>query len=183
MLLVSGAAATLVAFLVAVISLCRGTQKQHYRTVAVLLFTAGAALHSLFAKASTRVPPAPPSSQGRGRVCSSENSEGGVEPMLSVVLLLGGFIGPEEAAGGFANASDKLNPQLPRRARPPSPPRSCVCPASPRVVLISQRLLTLFQRSHKPATAHSCFTPAPGLSVSKIKWDYIRSRHSAPRRK
>lgn len=53
----SGAAATLAAFLVAVISLCRGTQKQHYRTVAVLLFTAGAALNFLFAKASTRVPP------------------------------------------------------------------------------------------------------------------------------
>uniref|UniRef100_H3CXG1 Transmembrane protein 47 n=2 Tax=Tetraodon nigroviridis TaxID=99883 RepID=H3CXG1_TETNG len=39
-LLVSGAAATLVAFLLAGISLCRGTQKQHYRTVAVFLFTA-----------------------------------------------------------------------------------------------------------------------------------------------
>lgn len=40
-LLVSGAVATLVAFLVALISLCRGTQRQHYRTVAVFLFTAG----------------------------------------------------------------------------------------------------------------------------------------------
>lgn len=49
MLLVSGAAATLVAFLVAVISLCRGTQKQHYRTVAVFLFTAGTALNVLSA--------------------------------------------------------------------------------------------------------------------------------------
>ncbi|KAM3601034.1 uncharacterized protein V6R79_006431 [Siganus canaliculatus] len=39
-LLVAGAVATLVAFLVALISLCRGTQKKHYRTVAVLLFTA-----------------------------------------------------------------------------------------------------------------------------------------------
>lgn len=46
-LLVSGATATLVAFLVAVISLCRGTQKQHYRTVAVFLFTAGATLSLL----------------------------------------------------------------------------------------------------------------------------------------
>ncbi|KAE8288227.1 Transmembrane protein 47 Brain cell membrane protein 1 Transmembrane 4 superfamily member 10 [Larimichthys crocea] len=39
-LLVSGAVATLVAFLVALISLCRGTQRRHYRTVAVFLFTA-----------------------------------------------------------------------------------------------------------------------------------------------
>ncbi|KAM9332443.1 transmembrane protein 47-like [Pholidichthys leucotaenia] len=35
-----GAVATLVAFLMALISLCRGTQRQHYRTVAVFLFTA-----------------------------------------------------------------------------------------------------------------------------------------------
>lgn len=40
-LLVAGAVATLLAFLVALISLCRGTQRRHYRTVAVLLFTAG----------------------------------------------------------------------------------------------------------------------------------------------
>lgn len=66
MLLVSGAAATLAAFLVAVISLCRGTQKQHYRTVAVLLFTAGAALNFLFAKASTRVPPQHPRGHKEG---------------------------------------------------------------------------------------------------------------------
>lgn len=39
--------------------------------------------------------------------------------MFSVVLVLGEFIGPEKAAGGFANASDTLNPQLPRRAWPP----------------------------------------------------------------
>ncbi|XP_069002647.1 transmembrane protein 47-like [Embiotoca jacksoni] len=39
-LLGAGAVATLVAFLVALISLCRGTQRQHYRTVAVFLFTA-----------------------------------------------------------------------------------------------------------------------------------------------
>uniref|UniRef100_UPI0037E98B75 transmembrane protein 47-like n=1 Tax=Semicossyphus pulcher TaxID=241346 RepID=UPI0037E98B75 len=39
-LLVSGAVATLVAFLVALISLCRRTHRQHYHTVAVLLFTA-----------------------------------------------------------------------------------------------------------------------------------------------
>ncbi|KAL6098525.1 transmembrane protein 47-like [Pungitius pungitius] len=39
-LLGAGAAATLLAFLVALISLCRGTQRRHYRTVAVLLFTA-----------------------------------------------------------------------------------------------------------------------------------------------
>ncbi|XP_054482156.1 transmembrane protein 47-like [Anoplopoma fimbria] len=39
-LLVTGAVATLLAFLVALISLCRGTQRRHYRTVAVLLFTA-----------------------------------------------------------------------------------------------------------------------------------------------
>ncbi|TNN33656.1 Transmembrane protein 47 [Liparis tanakae] len=39
-LLVAGAVATLLAFLVALISLCRGTQRRHYRTVAVLLFTA-----------------------------------------------------------------------------------------------------------------------------------------------
>ncbi|XP_074528375.1 transmembrane protein 47-like [Halichoeres trimaculatus] len=39
-LLVTGAVATLVAFLVALISLCRGTHRQHYRTVAVFLFTA-----------------------------------------------------------------------------------------------------------------------------------------------
>uniref|UniRef100_A0A3Q3E912 Transmembrane protein 47 n=1 Tax=Labrus bergylta TaxID=56723 RepID=A0A3Q3E912_9LABR len=39
-LLVSGAVSTLVAFLVALISLCRGTHRQHYRTVAVFLFTA-----------------------------------------------------------------------------------------------------------------------------------------------
>lgn len=36
-----GAVATLVAFLVALISFCRGTQRQHYRIVAVFLFTAG----------------------------------------------------------------------------------------------------------------------------------------------
>lgn len=60
MLLVTGAAATLVAFLVAVISLCRGTQKQHYRTVAVFLFTAGTALNVLSAfqlGQDSRVPP------------------------------------------------------------------------------------------------------------------------------
>ncbi|XP_068600885.1 transmembrane protein 47-like [Brachionichthys hirsutus] len=39
-LLVAGAVATLLGFLVALISICRGTQRQHYRTVAVLLFTA-----------------------------------------------------------------------------------------------------------------------------------------------
>lgn len=39
-LLVAGAAATLVAFLVALISLCHGTHRRHYRTVAVFLFTA-----------------------------------------------------------------------------------------------------------------------------------------------
>ncbi|XP_061660230.1 transmembrane protein 47-like [Syngnathoides biaculeatus] len=39
-LLVGGAVATLVAFLVGLISLCRGTQRKHYRTVAVFLFTA-----------------------------------------------------------------------------------------------------------------------------------------------
>ncbi|XP_062341891.1 transmembrane protein 47-like [Osmerus eperlanus] len=39
-LLLSGAAVTLVAFLIALISLCRGTHRQHYRTVAVFLFTA-----------------------------------------------------------------------------------------------------------------------------------------------
>lgn len=55
-LLVSGAAATLVAFLVAVISLCRGTQKQHYRTVAVFLFTAGTALNL---PSASRAPPPP----------------------------------------------------------------------------------------------------------------------------
>ncbi|XP_019728797.1 transmembrane protein 47-like [Hippocampus comes] len=38
-LLVGGAAATLVAFLVGLISLCHGTQRKHYRTVAVFLFT------------------------------------------------------------------------------------------------------------------------------------------------
>jgi len=46
-LLVAGAVATLVAFLVALISLCRGTQRHHYRTVAVFLFTAGMSLCSL----------------------------------------------------------------------------------------------------------------------------------------
>ncbi|CAK6953757.1 transmembrane protein 47-like [Scomber scombrus] len=40
-LLGAGAVATLVAFLVALISLCKGTQRRHYRTVAVFLFTAG----------------------------------------------------------------------------------------------------------------------------------------------
>ncbi|KAM6970286.1 transmembrane protein 47-like [Aplochiton taeniatus] len=39
-LLLLGAVVTLVGFLVALISLCRGTQRQHYRSVAVLLFTA-----------------------------------------------------------------------------------------------------------------------------------------------
>ncbi|KAJ0061981.1 hypothetical protein NL108_014692 [Boleophthalmus pectinirostris] len=39
-LLGAGAAATLVAFLVALISLCHGTHRRHYRTVAVFLFTA-----------------------------------------------------------------------------------------------------------------------------------------------
>uniref|UniRef100_A0A3B5LMZ4 Uncharacterized protein n=1 Tax=Xiphophorus couchianus TaxID=32473 RepID=A0A3B5LMZ4_9TELE len=40
-LLGAGAIATLVAFLVALISLCWGTKRQHYRIVAVFLFTAG----------------------------------------------------------------------------------------------------------------------------------------------
>ncbi|KAM9846723.1 transmembrane protein 47-like [Aulostomus maculatus] len=39
-LLVAGAVATLVAFFVALISLCQGTQRRHYRTVAIFLFTA-----------------------------------------------------------------------------------------------------------------------------------------------
>ncbi|XP_061596812.1 transmembrane protein 47-like [Cololabis saira] len=39
-LLGAGAVATLVAFLVALISFCRGTQRQQYRIVAVFLFTA-----------------------------------------------------------------------------------------------------------------------------------------------
>ncbi|XP_034034429.1 transmembrane protein 47-like [Thalassophryne amazonica] len=39
-LLVTGAVATLVAFFVALITLCQGTQTRHYRTVAVFLFTA-----------------------------------------------------------------------------------------------------------------------------------------------
>ncbi|CAB1332996.1 unnamed protein product [Coregonus sp. 'balchen'] len=40
-LLLAGAAVTLVTFLVALISLCRGTHRRHYRMVAVFLFTAG----------------------------------------------------------------------------------------------------------------------------------------------
>jgi glucan phosphoethanolaminetransferase (alkaline phosphatase superfamily) len=40
-LLLAGAAVTLVTFLVALISLCRGTRILHYRMVAVFLFTAG----------------------------------------------------------------------------------------------------------------------------------------------
>lgn len=40
-LLVAGAVATLAAFMAALVSLCQGTQRQHYRTVAVFLFTAG----------------------------------------------------------------------------------------------------------------------------------------------
>lgn len=43
-LLAAGAAATLLAVLVAVLSLCRGTQKRHYRTVAVFLMAAGTTL-------------------------------------------------------------------------------------------------------------------------------------------
>uniref|UniRef100_A0A3Q2TBX4 Transmembrane protein 47 n=1 Tax=Fundulus heteroclitus TaxID=8078 RepID=A0A3Q2TBX4_FUNHE len=39
-LLGAGAVATLVAFLVALVSLCWGTKRQHYRIVAVFLFTA-----------------------------------------------------------------------------------------------------------------------------------------------
>lgn len=37
----AGAAVTLVAFLIALISLCKGTHRKHYRMVAVFLFTAG----------------------------------------------------------------------------------------------------------------------------------------------
>ncbi|XP_024921635.1 transmembrane protein 47-like [Cynoglossus semilaevis] len=37
---VPGAVATLAAFMAALVSLCQGTQRQHYRTVAVFLFTA-----------------------------------------------------------------------------------------------------------------------------------------------
>lgn len=40
-LLLAGAAVTLVTFLVTLISLCRGTHRRHYRMVAVFLFTAG----------------------------------------------------------------------------------------------------------------------------------------------
>ncbi|KAG7484739.1 hypothetical protein MATL_G00053300 [Megalops atlanticus] len=39
-LLLAGAAVTLVAFLIALISHCKGTQRKHYRTVAIFLFTA-----------------------------------------------------------------------------------------------------------------------------------------------
>ncbi|XP_041111562.1 transmembrane protein 47-like [Polyodon spathula] len=39
-LLLTGAAVTLVAFMIGLISLCRGTQRKHYRTVAIFLFTA-----------------------------------------------------------------------------------------------------------------------------------------------
>ncbi|XP_077449323.1 transmembrane protein 47-like [Stigmatopora argus] len=39
-LLMGGAVATLAAFLAGLISLCHGTQRNHYRTVAVFLFTA-----------------------------------------------------------------------------------------------------------------------------------------------
>ncbi|XP_030648947.1 transmembrane protein 47-like [Chanos chanos] len=39
-LLLAGACVTLVAFLMAFISLCNGTHRRHYRTVAVFLFTA-----------------------------------------------------------------------------------------------------------------------------------------------
>ncbi|XP_058845077.1 transmembrane protein 47-like [Acipenser ruthenus] len=39
-LLLAGAAVTLVAFMISLISLCWGTQKKHYRTVAIFLFTA-----------------------------------------------------------------------------------------------------------------------------------------------
>ncbi|MBN3323636.1 TMM47 protein, partial [Atractosteus spatula] len=38
-LLLAGAAVTLVAFLIALISLCNGDQRKHYRTVAIFLFT------------------------------------------------------------------------------------------------------------------------------------------------
>lgn len=40
-LLLAGASVTLVAFLIALISLCKGTQRRHYRMVAVFLFSAG----------------------------------------------------------------------------------------------------------------------------------------------
>uniref|UniRef100_A0A8C5D8C8 Transmembrane protein 47-like n=1 Tax=Gouania willdenowi TaxID=441366 RepID=A0A8C5D8C8_GOUWI len=40
-LLGAGAVATLVAFLVALVSLCKGKRRQQYRTVGVFLFTAG----------------------------------------------------------------------------------------------------------------------------------------------
>ncbi|KAJ8337932.1 hypothetical protein SKAU_G00368980 [Synaphobranchus kaupii] len=39
-LLLAGAVVTLVAFLIALISLCSGTHRKHYRTVAIFLFTA-----------------------------------------------------------------------------------------------------------------------------------------------
>ncbi|KAG7314960.1 hypothetical protein KOW79_022263 [Hemibagrus wyckioides] len=39
-LLLSGASVTLLSFIVSVISLCRGTNRKHYRTVAVFLFAA-----------------------------------------------------------------------------------------------------------------------------------------------
>lgn len=75
-LLVSGAAATLVAFLMAVISLCRGTQKQHYRTVAVFLFTAGTTLNLLSVLQlgeTSRLPPPPSSLHGQGLLGSCGN--------------------------------------------------------------------------------------------------------------
>ncbi|XP_048045624.1 transmembrane protein 47-like isoform X1 [Megalobrama amblycephala] len=40
-LLLAGASVTLVAFLIALISLCKGTHRKHYRMVAVFLFSAG----------------------------------------------------------------------------------------------------------------------------------------------
>ncbi|KAL4622937.1 transmembrane protein 47-like [Arapaima gigas] len=40
-LLLAGAAVTLVAFIIALLSLCRRTQQKHYHTVGIFLFTAG----------------------------------------------------------------------------------------------------------------------------------------------
>lgn len=56
-LLGAGAVATLVAFLIALISLCKGTQRRHYRTVAVFLFTAGTSFSPPFPRKVLKAAP------------------------------------------------------------------------------------------------------------------------------
>jgi len=141
-----GAVATLVAFLVAFISLCRGTQRQHYRVVAVFLFTAGtspfpytasfkscAVAHGGRAHMETEGRSGSPQEFPHRLVflltlssCIAEMAEWGllVELIFSVVWNLEScwLISQEKAAAEYADLPTKWNHWGGRKATTDSPP-------------------------------------------------------------